>query len=41
MRAELERLPPLSPEHAALTRIYTATTAEVTDRARRAWTRES
>jgi hypothetical protein len=41
MRAELERLPPLSYEHAALTRVYTATTAEVTERARRAWTGES
>jgi hypothetical protein len=41
MRAELERLPPLSTEHAVLTRIYTASTAEITDRARRAWTGES
>jgi hypothetical protein len=41
MRAELERLPPLSAEHAALTRVYNATTFEVTDRAHRAWTRES
>lgn len=41
MRAQLERLPPLSLEHAALTRVYTASTAEITDRARRAWTRDS
>jgi hypothetical protein len=41
MRAELERLPPLSADHAALTRVYAATTAEITGRARRAWTRES
>jgi hypothetical protein len=41
MRAELDRLPPLSAEHVALTRVYTATTAEVTDRARRAWTQEA
>jgi hypothetical protein len=41
MRAQLEQLPPLSAEHAALTRVYTATTAEVTERARRAWARES
>jgi len=40
LRAQLERLPPLSAEHAALTRVYTATTAEVTERARRAWTSE-
>jgi hypothetical protein len=41
MRAELERLPPLSPEHLALARVYDATTTEVNNRARRAWTRES
>jgi hypothetical protein len=41
MRAELDRLPPLSPEHATLTRVYTASTAEITERTRRAWTRES
>jgi hypothetical protein len=41
MRAELERLPPASPAHAALTALYDKTTAEVDDRARRAWTRAS
>jgi hypothetical protein len=38
MRAELERLPPASPAHAALTALYDKTTGEVDDRARRAWT---
>ena len=37
VRAELERLPPLSPEHAALTVRYDESTEEVTDRARVAW----
>jgi hypothetical protein len=41
MRAELERLPPASPAHAALTALYDKTTEEVDDRARRAWTRAS
>jgi hypothetical protein len=41
MRAELERLPPASPAHAALTALYDKTTVEVDDRARRAWTRAS
>jgi hypothetical protein len=41
MRAELERLPPASPEHAALTALYDKTTEEVDDRARRAWTSAS
>jgi len=41
MRAELERLPPASPGHAALTALYDKTTGEVDDRARRAWTRAS
>jgi len=41
MRAELERLPPASPGHAALTALYNKTTGEVDDRARRAWTRAS
>jgi hypothetical protein len=41
MRAELEQLPPLSADHARLTRAYDASTAEVTERARRAWTRAS
>ena len=39
MRAELERLPPASPAHAALTALYDKTTEEVDARARRAWTR--
>ena len=38
-RAELERLPPASPGHAALTALYDQSTEEVTDRARRAWSR--
>jgi hypothetical protein len=41
MRAELERLPPASPAHAALTALYDKTTVEVNGRARRAWTRAS
>ena len=41
MRAELERLPPASPGHAALTALYDKTTGEVDERARRAWTRAS
>jgi hypothetical protein len=41
MRAELERLPPGSPDHAALTARYDKSTGEVDDRARRAWTRAS
>jgi hypothetical protein len=41
MRAELERLPPASSAHAALTVLYDKTTGEVEDRARRAWTRAS
>ena len=39
MRAELERLPPASPGHAALTALYDRSTEEVNERARRAWTR--
>jgi hypothetical protein len=39
MRAELERLPPASPGHAALTALYDESTAEVNQRARRAWTK--
>jgi hypothetical protein len=39
MRAELERLPPASPDHAALTALYDRTTEEVDGRARRAWAR--
>jgi hypothetical protein len=41
MRAELERLPPASADHAALTALYDKTTEEVDDRARRAWARTS
>jgi hypothetical protein len=37
MRAELERLPPESPIHTALTALYDQSTQEVDDRARRAW----
>jgi hypothetical protein len=40
MRAELGLLPPNSPALAALTRAYDASTEEITDRARRAWTRD-
>lgn len=38
MRTELSLLPPSSPALAALTRAYDASTEEVTDRARQAWT---
>lgn len=41
MRAELDRLPPRSAEHGALSRAYDASTEEIDDRARRAWTRAS
>lgn len=41
MRAEMERLPPFSPDHAALAEIYDLSTAEISERARRAWTRIS
>jgi hypothetical protein len=41
MRAELERLPPGSTDHAKLTVLYDKTTEEVDDRARRAWTSAS
>lgn len=41
MRAQLERLPPLSPDRARLTFIYDASTVEVNERARAAWTRQS
>ncbi|MGH3281541.1 MAG: hypothetical protein ACRDNW_20720 [Trebonia sp.] len=40
-RAELERLPPASPGYAALAAQYDRSTAEVNDRARRAWSRTS
>jgi hypothetical protein len=39
MRAELERLGPGSPGHAALAALYDKSTQEIDDRARRAWTR--
>jgi hypothetical protein len=41
MRAELERLPPASPDHAALTARYDETTEDLVDRARLAWARTS
>jgi hypothetical protein len=41
MRAELERLPPASPGHAALSALYDQSTEEVNDRARKAWSRAS
>jgi hypothetical protein len=37
MRAELERLPPASPDHAALSALYDESTEEVNARARKAW----
>ena len=40
MRAELERLAPHSLGHAALSARYDRSTAEIDDRARRAWSRE-
>jgi hypothetical protein len=39
MRAELERLPPASPAHAALTAVYDKSTQEIDVRACRAWAR--
>ena len=39
MRAELERLPPHSVGRDALSRAYDASTEEIDDRARKAWTR--
>jgi hypothetical protein len=41
MRAELQRLPPHSPGHAALTARYDASLDELVDRAREAWTNPS
>lgn len=41
MRAQLERLPPLSLDRARLTFIYDASTVEVNERARAAWMRQS
>lgn len=40
MRAELERLPPASVDHAKLTTLYDQTTIEVNERAREAWAAE-
>ena len=40
-RTELERLPPGSLGHAVLTARYDRSTAEVNERARRAWSRTS
>lgn len=37
MRAELERLPPMSVDRAVLAALYDRSTAEIDDRARRAW----
>jgi hypothetical protein len=37
MRAELERLPPASPGHAALAALYDLSTEEINERAREAW----
>ena len=41
MRAELERLPPASPGHAALSALYDKSTEEINDRARKAWSTAS
>ena len=41
MRAELERLPPHFPGRDVLSRVYQASTEEIDDRARKAWTRAS
>jgi hypothetical protein len=41
MRAELERLPPRSAGHDALSRAYDASTGEINARARAAWTEVS
>jgi hypothetical protein len=40
-RAELERLPPFSPDHAALSALHDQSTAELVERARKAWTKAS
>ena len=40
MRAELQRLPPHSASHAALTACYDASLDELVERARKAWTRD-
>jgi hypothetical protein len=39
MRAELERLPPMSAGYAALIALYDRSTEEVNERARAAWAR--
>ncbi len=41
MRAELERLPPFSADHATLSARYDASLDELVERARRAWTQAS
>jgi hypothetical protein len=41
MRAELERLPPASPGHAALSALYDKSTEEIDTRARKAWSAAS
>jgi hypothetical protein len=41
MRAELERLPPASPGHVALSALYDKSTEEIDDRARKAWSTAS
>jgi hypothetical protein len=41
MRTELERLPPASPDHAALAALYDLSTAEINERARQAWSKSS
>jgi hypothetical protein len=41
MRAELERLPPGSADHAALSALCDASFDELVERARRAWTQTS
>lgn len=41
MRAELQRLPPHSPNRTALTARYDASLDELVERARKAWTRAS
>jgi len=41
MRTELERLPPHSAGHDALSRAYDASTSEINARARAAWTEVS
>jgi hypothetical protein len=38
MRAELQRLPPFSADHAALSALYDASLDELVERARKAWT---